>query len=197
MPAGADPDDRCLGRIVTPDLIKLLCARYPLIFPDGHLPPRSEPGNGWFGLLDALCEGLQGVAERGGPQVIAYQVNESFGRLHFEPRQWRVNAEQHGMIDNANAMSARTCEVCGAPGLLIAIRRGGCRTRCATHEARRTDEPIPVLYVHVDIETGHVTGQVAGEVLSAVNLSSLMVQVREKGYCDPQVIQVRGLDELP
>ena len=73
---------------MTPDLEKLLCMRHPLIFPAGRFPPRSDTGNGWFGVLDALCERLQGETECGGPQVIAEQVSESFGALHFDPHLW-------------------------------------------------------------------------------------------------------------
>ena len=51
-------------------------------------------GNGWFGVLDALCEGLQGVTERGGPQILAAQVVESFGVLHFDTHRSGVNDEQ-------------------------------------------------------------------------------------------------------
>ena len=39
---------------MTPDLVALLCSRYPRIFPAGRLPRRSGIGNGWFGVLDAV-----------------------------------------------------------------------------------------------------------------------------------------------
>lgn len=64
---------------MTLDLVALLCSRYSWISLAEPLPPRSGVANEWFGVLDALCEGLQGVTERGEPQVIAAQVVESFG----------------------------------------------------------------------------------------------------------------------
>lgn len=186
---------------MTPGLEKLLCSRYPLIFPEGKLPRRSSLGNGWFGVLDALCESLQAATARGGPQVVAEQVSESFGVLHFDPH-LHVNAEQKGMIDQAIAMSAKICEICGAPALLIAIRRGGCRTRCAVHEGHRADAPIPVAYVYVDSETGQMTGQVVqhgvcGALLPDLKLSGIMGRARWEGTRDAQVVQLRDLAELP
>ena len=44
---------------MTPDLVRLLVTRYPLIFPADDFPPRSGVGNGWFNLLDSLFERLQ------------------------------------------------------------------------------------------------------------------------------------------
>ena len=187
---------------MTPDLVALLCSRYPRIFPAGRLPPRSGVGNGWFAVIDGLCEGLQDVTDRGGPQVVAEQVVESFGVLHFDPHLTAVNDEQKGMIVQAIAMSARTCEICGAPGLLIRIRRGGCRTRCAIHEAWRSDEPVPVFYVYVDSETGRMTGQLVdrgrpGTVLSADTFAGLMARTVDERQKDVQVVQLRDIRELP
>lgn len=41
---------------MTPDLVALLCSRYPRIFPAGRLPQRSGIGNGWFGVLELMDE---------------------------------------------------------------------------------------------------------------------------------------------
>ena len=158
-------------------------------------------GDGWFGVLDALCEGLQGVTKRGGPQVVAEQVVESFGVLHFQPRPTEVNDEQKGMITQAIAMSARTCEICGGPGLFIRIRRGGCRTRCGTHEAWRSDESVPVLYVYIDSESGRMMGKVVyhgapGDILSAGTLESLMAGVGDEEYSELQLVQLSDQHEI-
>lgn len=186
---------------MTPDLVALLCSRYPRIFPAGRLPPRSGVGNGWFAVIDGLCEGLQDVTDRGGPQVVGEQVVESFGVLHFDPHRIGVNDEQKGMIVQAIAMSARTCEICGGLGVLIKIRRAGCRTRCAIHETWRSDEPVPVFYVYVDSETGRMTGKVVdsgtpGTILSAGTFASLMACAREKSSREPQVVQLFDHNEF-
>ncbi len=137
---------------MTPELRRLLVSRYPLIFPDGDFPPRSGVGSGWFGLLDALCERLQWwTAHNKAPQLVAQQVKEKYGELKFyvsplhnpatpcEP----PRAEQQGLIWMASALSLRTCEICGAPGRWIG--GVGPHTRCAAHEHRWAQEPVPVL----------------------------------------------------
>ena len=133
---------------MTPDLERLLVTRYPLIFPDGGFPPRSGVGNGWFGLIDALCERLQfWVDHNHAPQLMAQQIKENYGELKFYvsplPDSDLPRAEQQGMIWIASALSLRTCEVCGSPGRWI----GGIgpHVRCAAHEQRRVHEPVPVL----------------------------------------------------
>ncbi len=187
---------------MTPDLTRLLIARHPLIFPRGW-PPRSDIGNGWFGLLDALCGELQAETERGGPQVSADQISQSFGRLEFDTRRHRTDLddEQRGMIAHACATSTRTCEVCGAAGALVAIRRGGARTRCIAHADRGVDEPVPVLYVHVDSDTGHVIGQIVtggqpGTIITATHFPKLMAAARGDECEEFQTIQLLNRDEL-
>ena len=64
------------------------------------------------------------------PQVVADQVKEKFGTLRF----YYHGGDDviHGMVRMAEAMSAVTCEECGAPG----VRRGGgwVHTYCDLHE---------------------------------------------------------------
>ena len=134
---------------MTPDLERLLVTRYPLIFPDGGFPPRSGVGNGWFGLIDALCERLQfWVDHNHAPQLMAQQTKEKYGELKFYvsplPDSDLPRAEQQGMIWIASALSLRTCEVCGSPGRWI----GGIgpHVRCAAHEQRRVHESVPILF---------------------------------------------------
>jgi hypothetical protein len=63
-------------------------------------------GDGWFDLIDTLCERLQFWTDRNkAPQVVAHQVKEKFGTLCFYPRE--ANETQRGMIHMAEAMSAR------------------------------------------------------------------------------------------
>ncbi len=151
-----------------------LCKKYPLIFmPRPGTVSRRRGfafchGDGWYSILDALCEALyspyraacrqyESLRAREGqapwrpdlpvisavdverarlemartrdeiPQAV--QVKEKFGTLRFyvdggNERSWTL-------IELAEGMSERTCEVCGAPGT---IRRGGwIRTLCDEH----------------------------------------------------------------
>lgn len=126
------------------ELQKILRERYPLIFPVvrsdrdplGPVPAAFavwgfECGDGWFDLLDALALNLQAATKSGGaPQAVAVQVKEKFGALRF----YAVGADaaQHAMIEVAETMSARLCEVCGNRGELMS-RRGWMMTRCPAH----------------------------------------------------------------
>ena len=121
------------------ELDDLLCRRYPKIFADRRLPMTQSCmcwgfacGDGWFDLIDVVCERLQFWTDRNGaPQVVAAQVKEKYGELCFYPR-GAISDEQMGMIYMAEAMSARICERCGKPGELLV--HGHCfMTRCPEH----------------------------------------------------------------
>lgn len=119
------------------ELDALLCERYPLIFADRHgdmtktcMVRGFECGDGWFELVDTLCACLQSrTRNNDGPQVVAIQVKEKMGVLAFYVDQ--ADEEQWGMIAMAEAMSARICEECGAPGQVLA--QGMFLTRCPAH----------------------------------------------------------------
>ena len=56
---------------MNPDLDAALCARYPAIFAGRQLSPEASPmahgfacGDGWYTLIDVLCERLQQEPER-------------------------------------------------------------------------------------------------------------------------------------
>lgn len=94
---------------MSPDLDKTLCAKYPLIFKNRHASPMEscfafgfECGDGWYGVIDAMCEALtytytiglelegEDVKKFGKdfitvtpPQVICDQCKEKFGTLRF------------------------------------------------------------------------------------------------------------------
>ena len=119
------------------ELIDTLYQRYPAIFLE-HIRLREEEVNwnircrdGWFDLIDTLCEQLQHWTDRhNAPQCVAADVKEKFGTLRFyaDPR----NAEQSGTVKMACAMSAHICEECGAPGRLV-VADTGWMTRCEPH----------------------------------------------------------------
>lgn len=111
------------------ELDDTLCRRYPKIFQDRHqsllhsgMGRGFECGDGWFNLLDTLCELLQFETDfNRAPQVVATQVKEKLGSLRFYCRQ--ANELQRGMIAMAAAMSARTCEICGCHAKPINVER--------------------------------------------------------------------------
>ncbi len=191
---------------MTPDLEHLLTSRYPLIFPDGQLPPRSGVGSGWFGLLDALCERLQFWTDHNrAPQLVAQQIKEKYGELKFYvsplPDSALPRAEQQGMIWMACALSKQTCELCGAPGRWIGGL--GPHVRCPAHEQRRIHEPVPVLLYAppepID-ECGTEIGDFEGvlllpdrprRTLIAPTLAALAAEALEIGREPAQLIHAR------
>lgn len=133
---------------MSPELQGCLRAHYPLIFSDVVIPPDNpadpldppvssafttwgfECGDGWYDLIDALCAALQNATSNGAPQVVATQVKEKFGALRFYTT--GHDATQEGMVELAEMVSARLCEVCGNRGRIV--RAGWIRSRCAEHE---------------------------------------------------------------
>lgn len=124
------------------ELSTLLRDRYPLIFPQRPAVPADpdavpapflvrgfECEDGWFDLIDVLCGGLQRATEHGAPQVVAFQVKEKFGTLHFYAD--GADTRQRAMIEFAETMSGRLCEVCGCPGATTGRR--WIVTRCSAH----------------------------------------------------------------
>lgn len=120
------------------ELDQLLCQRYPLIFAERNLDMKEtcmywgfSCGDGWFDLIDALCERLQlWTDNNGAPQVVAQQVKQKFGGLCFYIGE--ASEQQHGMIRMAESMSLKLCEQCGCPGELYS-RRGWRATYCSKH----------------------------------------------------------------
>lgn len=105
-----------------------LVKKYPKIFADrnGRVTETAmcwgfEHGDGWFWLLDGLCDAVQGYIDGNNeyreddkkiPQVVATQVKEKFGTLNF----YYVGGDDtvRGMVRLAESMSAHVCERCGS-----------------------------------------------------------------------------------
>lgn len=135
------------------ELDQQLCEKYPEIFEDRNADMRETAmcwgfacGDGWYNIINQLCANIQHYTDwqnqnaakgytqyKQVPQLKAVQVKEKFGTLRF----YSEGGDDHifGMIRMAEAMSAVTCEECGAPG---EQRHGGwVRTLCDRHEAER------------------------------------------------------------
>lgn len=124
--------------MMTPEFDSMLRTRHPRIFDTtGDVEQRPfttrgvECADGWFDLIDALCESLQMATDYAGDhQVVAVQVKEKMGGLRFYVS--NASDRQRGMIDMATAMSSRLCEQCGGPGQTVDAS-GRVMTRCAAH----------------------------------------------------------------
>lgn len=121
-----------------------LFAKYPKIFKQKDDSMQTtcmcwgiDTGDGWYDLLDNLCQQLQSMTDHNGhlpdrfPQIEATQVKEKFGTLRFYTNgssDW-----QDGVISFAEWMSASICDECGKPGK-INDDGGWLACRCPDHE---------------------------------------------------------------
>jgi hypothetical protein len=106
-----------------------------------------EVGDGWYDIIDILCSQIQHHIDwKNGegqytkykdsrkegetvPQLVAEQVKEKFGGLRFYA--FGGDEKTAGMIELAEALSHRVCEVCGSPGKKTS--GGWIRTLCRRH----------------------------------------------------------------
>lgn len=129
-------------------LARDLYLKYPKILVSEHYGERSlDVGDGWYDIIDTLCALIQhhidwkngtGQYEKYSdsrkegecvPQLVAEQVKEKFGGLRFYASGGDENTA--GMIELAEALASRVCEVCGSPGKKT--RGGWIRTLCRRH----------------------------------------------------------------
>lgn len=138
------------------ELDKQLCEKYPKIFADRYKDMQVTAmcwgfghNDGWFNILDQMCHCIQSYIDWKNrdstvvPQVVADQVKEKFGTLRF----YYSGGDDYvrGIVSMAEAMSANTCETCGAPGKQ---RTGGwIKTLCNEHEAERQERLKERLHV--------------------------------------------------
>jgi len=86
-----------------------------------------ECNDGWFDIIFDLCNKITPLAaEIKEFQVI--QIKEKFGGLRFYVS--HGNEEIHTIIQDAEELSFKICEICGEPGTL---RGGWLKTLCDKH----------------------------------------------------------------
>jgi len=128
-----------------------LVKKYPKILRDyGGDPMQTclsfgiETESGWYNLLDKCMEKLQyfcDICSKNGEevQVVANQVKEKFSALRFYVSVYGANSIENNIIDDiinqAEAESARTCEVTGKHG--EPCKRGGWYKTLCYEEARK------------------------------------------------------------
>ena len=136
---------------MTPEQDSYLCEKYPKIFNNrnGSIQETCmswgfECGSGWFDIIDTLCKAIQhhvdwktrsmSAEERECFQVTTDQVKEKFGGLRFYYS--GGDEEIRGMVDMAELMSYKICELCGSPG--IKRSSGWIFVRCDSCEEKKT-----------------------------------------------------------
>jgi len=115
---------------------KILLNKYPKVFSDYGVPKSSmsygfSNGDGWFGLIDFLCESIQGYidARPDVEQVIAEQVKEKFGGLRFYYRGGDKYIDD--IVSFAENISFHICETCGTTiNVKLVNKNGYIRTVC-------------------------------------------------------------------
>ena len=104
-------------------LDKKLVEKYPKIFADRHADMKTtamcwgfEHGDGWYWLIDKMCESIQGYMDSNPHlnihQVVAVQVKEKFAGLRFYYQGGDDRIE--GIVQFAEHLSYYICEYCGS-----------------------------------------------------------------------------------
>ena len=88
--------------------INKLIDKYPILLE--NLSFGIECGNGWFSLLDRLCEDIIKIDGT----CVATQIKEKYGTLRFYVD--FANDEVYDLIDKAEEESISICEECGEIG---------------------------------------------------------------------------------
>lgn len=105
---------------MTHELEEQLYIDFPLLFANREskgscLIFGCEHGDGWHGILRAACKLIDFREKQASERTFSFlQIKEKFGTLRLYHHGGDSYCE--GVIDMAEAMSAVTCEQCGAPG---------------------------------------------------------------------------------
>lgn len=124
-----------------------LARNYPSLYRDLGANPRQscmafglEVGDGWFKIIDELSAKLNPLG------VVASQVKEKYGTLRFYT--YNNTDEAFNYIDDAEALTEVTCELCGEPGTMsdkgwVKVRCEECKdkyaSQCDTDQASQTE----------------------------------------------------------
>ena len=112
-----------------------LFKKYPKLFRQKDLSMQEtcmcwgiSTGNGWYWLIDNLCNCIQDYTEANKKQQVeVVQLKEKFGSMRF----YTNGADDiiHGMIWLAESMSYQICENCGSTKDIIHTK-GWIKTLC-------------------------------------------------------------------
>jgi len=105
---------------VSPELEEKLYEDFPALFANRKQKGSCmvfgcEHGDGWYGILRAACKQIAAHEKLAIARTFCFsQIKEKYGLLTI----YHHGGDSYcdGVIDMAEAMSAVTCEQCGAPG---------------------------------------------------------------------------------
>ena len=109
--------------------------RFPKMFAKNY--GGFEIRSGWLTLVEILCESIENhrlYKQKYGDDVfepvVVEQIKEKFGTLRF----YYSGGDEYinGLVAMAEAISGKTCDVCGGPGRLTG--KNWLATRCKEHE---------------------------------------------------------------
>jgi hypothetical protein len=119
---------------MNPQLQDKLFKKYPKIFAQKDQSMQTtamcrgiECRDGWYWLIDQLCECIQGYMVNLKDQIEALQVKEKFGGLRFYTNY--SDSDVDGMIWFAESLSLNICETCGSTEN-VTQTKGWAMTRC-------------------------------------------------------------------
>lgn len=134
---------------MSPENTQKLYTAFPRLYRERLLPLSEtgmcwgfECGDGWFDLLWQLSQALEGEARQQGlnPDAdewpCATQVKEKFGGLRFYMR--HETSAMTALIENAETLSERTCDVCGQSGIQSRSTSGWISVKCVAHTSQTT-----------------------------------------------------------
>ena len=128
------------------ELDKKLCQDYPGLYRQRNLPMNETcmcwgfPGDGWYKLIDELSRDLTEYATKNKITIEATQVKEKFGTLSFyiDGVPEKHYDQVYSLIRIAEGKSAKTCELCGAPGEVAGT--GWLRCLCPACRAKKQED---------------------------------------------------------
>jgi hypothetical protein len=127
---------------MTDELEKKLIEKYPKMFVISESDITKpypmfgiECGDGWYNLLDELCNSIQFHidhnmynVEKESAQVVVEQIKEKFGGLRFYFRGGDDFID--GLVSFAESMSYKTCEFCGTNQYVTKNTSGWIQSLC-------------------------------------------------------------------
>jgi len=103
------------------ELEQKLYEKYPKIFIEKDLSPQESCmsyglsfSDGWYDIVDQLCENIQRHCDENDIQVVCVQAKEKFGSLSFYISEY--NDYLCKVVNEAWIASSKTCEYCGSQG---------------------------------------------------------------------------------
>lgn len=112
-----------------PELKNQLLSKYPKLFSHNQ---EIYCGDGWYNLIDILCNLLQGYANRNSTESTAQmqfsQIKEKFGVLNIYYKNTNVHEYVLGITTFAEKVSHTVCEITGEKGSLCRMPTGFVKT---------------------------------------------------------------------